>query len=311
MSFQWPLALLSLLLIPIAISLYILYRRRVARSAVPFPDVDVLVAAQHRPRLRRYLPLALAGLSLAAFLFALGRPNITRGVPREQATIVLAIDVSGSMAAEDVEPNRLDAAQDAAKAFAERVPRQYRIGLVSFAGVATLQVPPTTDRVAFNSAVDNLNPQGATAIGEAIFTSLDAIRATQPTAATELKAARILLLSDGSTTTGRTNEEAAAAAREAKVPVATVALGTPDGVLLNGTAVPPSPGALRALAEATGAQSYETRDAESLSAVYEKLGSIIGTVDVKDEITGWPAGLGALFLALAGLAAWRFGARLP
>jgi Ca-activated chloride channel family protein len=312
MSFQWPLALLSLLAVPAAGAAYVLYRRRIARHAVPFPDIDVLTAAQHRPRLRRYLPLGLAALSLTAFLFALGRPEITRAVPREQATIILAVDVSGSMAADDVAPYRLRAAQDAAKTFADRVPRQYRIGLVSFAGVATLQLPPTTDRVAFNTAVDNLTAQGATAIGEAIFTSLDSIRTTQPAAGDgPLEAARILLLSDGSNTTGRTPEEAAAAAREAKVPVATVALGTPDGVLLNGTAVPPSPGALKALAESTGARSYETRDAESLSAVYERLGSVIGTVDVKDEVTGWPAGIGALLLALAGFAAWRFGSRLP
>jgi Ca-activated chloride channel family protein len=309
-TFQWPLALLGLLALPSAGAAYYAYRRRVARNAVPFPDIDLCVAASRGGRLRRYIPLALAALAFAGFLFALGRPEVTRAVPKEQATIMLAIDVSGSMSADDVQPYRLRAAQDAARTFAERVPRQYKIGLVSFSGVATSLVTPTTDRAAFTNALDTLRADGATAIGEAIFASLDAIRSTQP-GATKLESARILLLSDGENTTGRSTDFAAQAAREAGVPVATVALGTPGGLLPNGRPVPPNPEALKALAESTGASSYESRDADSLSAVYEKLGSIIGTEKVRDEVTAWPAGIAALLLALAGLAAWRFGSRLP
>ncbi len=311
MSFAWPLALLALIALPVTLAAYLVYRRRVARNAVPFPDVDLLVAASTRRRARRHLPLALALLALTGFLFALARPEVSRSVPKEQATIVLAIDVSGSMSADDVAPYRLRAAQDAALRFAERVPRQYKLGLVSFSGVATALVTPTTDRAAFASAVDTLRADGATAIGEAIFASLDSIRTTQPRSTGRLESARILLLSDGETTTGRSNEVAARAAREAGVPIATVALGTPGGILPNGRPVPPNPEALKALAESTGASSYESRDADSLSAVYERLGTIIGTEQVRDEVTAWPAGIGALLLALAGLAAWRFGARLP
>ena len=223
---------------------------------------------------------------------------------------MLAIDTSGSMSADDVSPYRLRAAQDAAKKFAEKVPRQYKIGLVSFSGVATNLVTPTTDRAALDAAIETLRPDGATAIGEAIFSSLDAIRSTQP-GVTKLRSARILLLSDGENTTGRSTDQAARAAVEAGVPVATVALGTPDGILPNGRPVPPNPQALRALAESTDASSYESRNAESLSAVYEKLGSVIGTEQVLDEVTAWPAGIAALLLMLAGVAAWRFGARLP
>lgn len=310
MIFRWPLALLGLFALPAAGAAYYLYRRRVARNAVPFPDIDLCVAAARGGRLRRYVPLTLATLAFAGFLFALGRPEVSRAVPKEQATIMLAVDVSGSMSADDVEPYRLRAAQDAARAFAERVPRQYKIGLVSFSGVATELVTPTTDRAAFSSALDTLQADGATAIGEAIFTSLESIRTTQP-GATKLESARILLLSDGENTTGRSTDFAARAAREAGVPVATVALGTPNGLLPNGRPVPPNPEALKALAESTGASSYESRDADSLSAVYEKLGSVIGTEQVRDEVTAWPAGIAALLLALAGLAAWRFGSRLP
>ena len=310
MTFGWPYALLALLALPVAATTYIAYRRRVARHAVPFPDIDLLVVASQRGRLRRFIPIGLVGLSLTGFLFALARPEVSRSVPKEQATIMLAIDTSGSMSADDVTPYRLRAAQDAALKFAERVPRQYKVGLVSFAGSAATLVTPTTDRAAFGAAVDTLRADGATAIGEAVFASLDAIRTTQP-GATTFKSARILLLSDGENTVGRTPELAARAARDADVPIATVALGTPDGILPNGRAVPPNPAVLKALAESTGAASYESRNAGALSAVYEKLGSVIGTQKVLDEVTAWPAGIAALLLAFAGLAAWRFGSRLP
>lgn len=310
MSFEWPVALLALLALPAAAIAYVAYRRRVARHAVPFPDIDLLVAASRQGRLRRLIPITLAALSLTGFLFALARPQVTRAVPNEQATIMLAIDVSGSMSADDVEPSRLTAAQDAARKFAERVPRQYKLGLVAFSDTATSLVAPTTNREEFNAALDTLRANGATAIGEAIFASLDAIRSTQP-GVEKLRSARILLLSDGENTTGRLPQQAAEAAVAANVPVATVALGTPDGILPNGRPVPPNPQALKALAESTGAASYESRDADSLSAVYEKLGSLIGTRNVLDEVTGWPAGIATLLLVLSGVAAWRFGSRLP
>ena len=309
-SFGWPYALLALLAVPAAVLAYVAYRRRVARHAVPFPDVDLLVVASQPGRLRRYIPIGLALLALTGLLFALARPAVSRSIPKEQATIILAIDTSGSMSADDVAPYRLRAAQDAALKFAERVPRQYRVGLVSFSGSAATLVSPTTDRAAFTAAVETLRADGATAIGEAIFASLEAMRSTQPGAET-LKSARILLLSDGENTVGRTPELAAQAARAADVPIATVALGTSDGILPNGRPVPPNPQALKALAESTGAVSYESRDADSLSAVYEKLGSVIGSEKVLDEVTAWPAGIAALLLAMAGLAAWRFGSRLP
>ena len=224
---------------------------------------------------------------------------------------MLAIDVSGSMAADDVEPFRLRAAQDAAIAFAEKVPRQYRIGLVSFSEGATTLVAPTTDRQAFTAAVETLHAEGATAIGEAIYASLDAIQSVQPNRDGKLDGARILLLSDGDNTTGRSTQSAVEAANQLGVPVATVALGTQDGVLPNGRRVPPNPEALGQIAEATGAKMYEATDAEGLSAVYERMGSVIGTVTVKDEVTAIPAGIGVLLLFLAGAAAWRFGSRFP
>ncbi|MEQ9092923.1 MAG: VWA domain-containing protein, partial [Miltoncostaeaceae bacterium] len=241
----------------------------------------------------------------------LARPQIWRDEPREQATIVLAIDVSGSMSADDVAPYRLRAAQDAALAFAESVPRQYLVGLVSFANTANVLVPPTTDRLALERAIDGLRADGATAIGDAVFASLQAMRSVQggdPEGTIE--AARILLLSDGESTTGLLTSVAAEQAALAGVPVFTVSLGTPDGRLVDGTRVPPNPRELARLAEATDGEAYESRDAESVSEVYERLGSFIGTERVRGEATAWPAGVAALLLIAAGAAAWRFSPRL-
>jgi Ca-activated chloride channel family protein len=308
MTFGSPLLLLALLVVPAALLAFRWWRRRVPPVALPFPDLDVLAAAAPPPRRRRHVPLALAVLALAGFCVALARPEAWRDHPREQATIMLAIDVSGSMAATDVEPFRLRAAQDAARAFAEEVPRQYKVGLVSFSGAARLLVPPTTDRQQLVRAIDALLPHGATAIGDAVQTSLAAIRAAQPEDG-RAPAARILLLSDGASTQGVLTSVAAAEAKRAGVPVYTVALGTEDGILFNGQPVPPEPEALAALAEATDGEAFESRDAASVSSVYERLGSFIGTERVRSEVTGWAAGIAALLLAMAGLAAWRLGPR--
>jgi len=313
MTFQAPLALLSLLAIPAGVAAFLAWRRRGRRRAVPFPDLDVIAAAAPPPRMRRHLPLVLAVLALAGIGFALARPEIARTVPRDRATIMLAIDVSRSMTADDVEPYRLRAAQDAALRFADQVPRHFEVGLVSFSGGASVLLQPSTDRFALKQAIESLVPEGATAIGDAVLASLEAVRASQP-GATTLQSARILLLSDGKNTNGASVSEGAEAARDAGVPVDTVALGTPDGFIVGGggiTPVPPDPEALAALAEATGGTAYESRAADSLVDVYERLGTSIGTRRVEEEITAWPAGLAALLVVLAAAAAWRFGPRLP
>ena len=229
MSFGQPLLLLLLLAVPLVLALVVWWRRRRPAAGIPYPDLDVIAAADPGPRLRRHLPLALALLALTGLVFALARPAVDRQVPRERATIMLAIDVSGSMAATDVDPYRLRAAQDAALTFIDEVPRQYQVGLVSFSGQANLLVAPTTDRDAMRRAIETLTPDGATAVGEAIESSLDAIRvraADQPTATGALEAARIVVLSDGATTVGIPPSVAAQDAKEAGVPVYTVALGT-------------------------------------------------------------------------------------
>ena len=310
MSFGWPWALALLALIPaVLVAMWVLTRRR-PPSGIAFPDLDILAAAAPPPRKRRFIPLALATLGASALVVGLARPETTRVVPREQATIVLAIDVSGSMEADDVKPTRLRAAQDAAGRFAEKVPRQYQIGLVTFSGVATTVLPPTTDRPALRQAIESLVADGNTAIGDAVVSSLDAIRSTQPQAGDVLSSARVLLLSDGSNRVGVPLDEAAELAKKARVRVFTVALGTPDGVTPDGISVPPDVEALKRLAKDTGGIGYESRDAESVGTVYDNLGTFIGTDRVPAEATAWWALGGSILLALAALAGWRFAPRV-
>ncbi len=313
MTFQQPLMLLGLLAVPLAAAAVWWWRRRRPAAGIPHPDLDMIARADPGPRRRRHVPLALALLALTGFVFALARPEVYRDQPRERATIMLAVDVSGSMAATDVEPFRLQAAQDAALRFAEEVPRQYQVGLVSFSGSANLLVAPTTDRAALARAIDGLIPDGATAVGEAIATSLEAIRATQTgleDADGTLEAARIVVLSDGATTVGIPPSLAAEDAAEAGVPIYTISLGTPGGVLDNGQPVPPDAAGLQAIADITDGEAYQSEDAESVSAIYERLGSFIGTERVRSEVTSWSIGIAALLLLAAGAVAWRISPRL-
>ncbi len=281
-------------------------------AAIPFPDVDLVAfAVPTRRRWVKWIPGVLVALALVGFVVGLARPQAITDVPREQGIIMLAIDVSGSMAADDVSPYRLRAAQDAAIRFAEKVPRQFQVGLVAFNGQANVLLPPSTDRDAFKRAVDSLVADGATASGEAIIASLDAIRSTQSASTGALRHARILLLSDGANTVGTLPQDAAQQAKDAGVPVYAIALGTPDGMLSDGRSVPPDPEALAAVAEIAGGQAFQSQDAESLSTVYEDLGTFLGTRQVMGEVTSWPVGIAAFLLMLAGFVAWRVSPRLP
>jgi Ca-activated chloride channel family protein len=302
----------ALVVVPLAaLALWGILRARASRGSagLPHPDLDIVAAASLPPRRRRHLPVILATLATLLLAVAVARPEMPRDVPRERATIMLAVDVSGSMAAEDVSPYRLRAAQDAALRFADRVPAAYQVGLVSFSGGAQVVVPPSTDREQLRRGIESLQADGATAIGDAVVTSLQAIQEAQGGTA-QPDSARILLLSDGSNTDGVSLAEAVDRAQGASVPVFTVALGTQDGTLPDGRPVPPDAEALRAIADQTGGRAYESRDADSVARVYEELGSFIGTQRELREVTPWAAGLAVLLLAGAAGAWWRWGVRL-
>jgi Ca-activated chloride channel family protein len=181
MSFVWPLALLSLAVAPALLAAYWWLQRRRRKLAVRYPSVALLRSLlPRRSRWQRHLPVALLLLSLVAIGMAAARPQVERDVPYARTSVVLALDVSGSMCSTDVQPNRLAVAQESAREFVEDQPKGLRMALVVFSGFAELTVPPTTDRKALADAIDALTVGRGTAIGSAILKSLNAIAETNP-----------------------------------------------------------------------------------------------------------------------------------
>ncbi len=313
--FLEPWWLLGLLAVAAVAAAYLWRQWRRRWYAVRFTNVDLLrQLAPSGLGWRRHLAAGTLLLALVALVGAMARPAVDRQEPVERATVILAIDVSLSMEAEDVAPNRLQAAQQAAIQFAQELPPNHNLGLVSFARSASVLVPPGTDREAVIRAIQSLTLAEATATGEAVFTSLDAIRTVPADGAAGPPPARILLLTDGYRTYGRSVDEAAAAAAEANVPVSTVAFGTDYGVVEIGGQmhrVPVDRAAMARLAEQTGGQYYEAESLEQLTAVYEDMGSSVGHRTVPYDITRWYVGAGLLLALLAaGLSLW-WTPRLP
>ena len=266
MTFAAPLLLLGLLLVPLALVVYRFVQRRRSRYAVRFTNVDLLGNLVPRtPAWRRHVPPALYLGAIAALVLALARPSMLAAVPREQATIILTMDVSGSMTAVDVEPSRLAAAQKAASDFIDQLPSTFKVGLVAFSTAPRVVVEPTTDRAVLHAALNNLRAQGGTALGDAITTSLEVAGldpssvSTTPTASPNPSASpsaspspsatpapsasgatgttsqpivATVLLSDGANSTGQLEPiPAAEQAAALGVPVYTIALGTAEGVV--------------------------------------------------------------------------------
>ncbi|MFD9947877.1 VWA domain-containing protein [Nonomuraea sp. NPDC059023] len=303
------------LLVPVALLAlaYVLMSVRRSAYAVRFTNLDLLdKVAPKRPRWRRHVPAgALLGM-FALLVVGFARPTAEVQVPRERATIMVAFDVSASMGATDVAPDRFTAARAAATQFVRGLPERFNLGLVTFSSEASVAVPPTTDRQAVFGALDRLTTSSGTAIGDAVYSSLEAIAGVDGEA--EPPPAHIVLLSDGSNTTGRGIREAAEQAAARGVPVTTIAYGTPGGTVeLQGNRVPvPVDGpALRELAGAAGGGFYEAASGDELQAVYEDIGTSVGYRTERQEIWMWfvAAGLVAALLAAVGSMIWF--SRLP
>jgi len=323
LTFLEPWRLLTLLAVVALVVGYVWQQRRRTAYAVRFTDLDLLASvAPKTPGWRRHVPAGLLVLALAAMSTAFAKPVAAVEVDRERATVVVALDVSASMQATDVDPDRFTAAKAAAVTFVEGLPETFDVALVSFAQQATVRVPATEDHAAVVAAIERLQMQGGTAIGEAVSASLSAIAANaadggdsaDPAAAPEAAPARIVLLSDGANTQGRSVQEATQEAVEADVPVTTIAYGTADGeVTVQGRtiAVPVDAPSLERLAESTGGQAYSAESGEELSAVYSDIGDQVGTTTERREVTAAFTGL-ALAAALgAGVASLVWFARLP
>lgn len=317
MTFQAPWWLLALVAVLAVVVLYVVLQLRRARYAARFTNVALLGSlVPKRPGWRRHAAFAALALGLAALVTSLAVPSTEVRVPRERATVIMAVDVSLSMRAQDIEPDRFSAMQTAAKEFVQVLPARINLGLVSFAGTATTVVTPTTDRGQVTTALDNLQLAESTAIGDAIFTSLTAIQNYQSSleeGGMELPPARIVLLSDGYSTVGRDATQAVDAANTAQVPVSTIAFGTDYGTLdLDGETVPVpvDRATLEEIADETGGSYSEAASAAELEQVYEDLGSQIGYTTEAQDISPWFVRGGLLFAFLGVVASLLWTNRL-
>jgi Ca-activated chloride channel homolog len=317
MSFLHPAVLVTLGAIPLLIAWYIRQQRRRDRAASAFaaPALTPSVAPR-RPRWRRHVPMLVFALALAVLIAAAARPQRTEAVPVDTASIMLVNDTSGSMAARDVAPSRLVAAERAAARFLSSVPASVRVGLIEFNSTVTLLQSPTTDHALVRSALAQLRLTGGTAIGDALRSALHTL-ASVPKESGKQPPAAIVLLSDGSSDVGSDPLTAAQQAAAEHIPVYTVELGTPNGTVTEkrGTRtitvpVPPDPQQLAEIARMSHGQAFTATDAKGLATVYERLGTELGHKKVKREITASFAGGGLLLLVLGSVTSLTWFGRL-
>jgi Ca-activated chloride channel homolog len=298
--------------------LYVVMQVRRSKFAVRFTNLPLLEkVAPTRPGWRRHLPATLFVIMLALLVVGFAQPAAAVQVPRERATVIIAVDVSPSMGADDVPPDRLAAARDAAHDFVDLLPAEFNVGLVAFAGNAQVVVAPVTDRDALRAGIDRLAvgttiARPGTAIGDAITASLQAVRTVDAEA--ELPPARTVVLSDGANTVGVEPSTAADEAVAAEIPVDTISIGTPDGAIdQDGTRqpVPVNGETLRDVADRTGGAYHEAATADELREVYADIGSAVGYRTEQQDISYRFIGIGLLFgLATAGTSLLWF-SRLP
>jgi len=346
MSLTSPYLLLTLLAVPAAVGLYALAGRRRMRYAVRYTNVDVLAAVAGGREWRRYVAPALFLLALATLCVAVTRPRVTSTVTSNKATVVLVLDISGSMHTTDVKPSRLAAAQKAMHLFLDRAPKRLKVGLVLFAADAEVSTPPTTDHALVAQAVDaagDLQSFGGTAIGDAIAVAvrvgLQSVNGERQPAAVTQRAkglVSILFLSDGRQNRGHLKPlQGAARARDAGIPVYTVALGTsgagysltlpnqpgvfsggftmisPNGPFPSYASLDPDPQTLRKIAKLTGGQFFRAKTAGAAQAAYAKLGSSIGRTRARSEVTSDFLAGALVLLVLGGGISALWSPRLP
>lgn len=308
MSFATPWVLIVLAAIPALIAWYLVEQRRRRRLAAAFVTTPLMPSvAPRRPRWRRHVPMLAFLLAIVALILAAARPQRSVAVPVGNATVMLATDVSSSMASTDVSPSRLAAALSAGKTFVAHVPSTVKVGALEFARHTTVLQTPTADHAAVIEALTtHVQTSGGTAIGDAIhtattlITSLPAVNGKKPPGA-------ILLLSDGYSNVGSSPIAAARQAKAEHIPIYTVELGTTHGTIvgkLSGRTttipVPISPQQLRQIASISGGQSFTVGDAGQLKQIYTKLGNRLSHRQVKQQITEGFAGGGLALLLIGG-----------
>jgi len=321
MSFLLPQALFALLLVPLLLAVYIWMQRRRRRYALRYASVSLVREAVGRgPGIRRHIPPALFLLAVVAMGLAFARPEVTMPVEQDTGTVILSVDVSGSMQATDVAPDRMEATKEALRRFVQEQPSGVEVGLVTFSDSASLVQPPTTDKNQVLRAIDRLQPQAGTNIGGGLQVALDTIaRAadaprTTPTATptpvpgstagnAEEPAATVVLISDGESNTGPAPLDVAQTAAAEGVRVYTVGIGTPQGqrLTIRGQTVLTrlDESTLRGVAEATGGRYLSAQDESQLMEVYDDLAHEERVEDETVEVS-FLAAAGALLLSVVG-----------
>lgn len=334
MTFQEPLALLLLLVVPLLAAVYIWMQRRRQKYALRYASVALVRDAVGKgPGIRRHIPPAVFLLAVAAMGLAVARPEMTLPVSEDLGTVVLSIDTSGSMQATDVSPNRMEATKEAARRFVEAQPSGVEIGVVSFSDNGSVMQPPTKDKDQVLRAISRLQPQRGTNIGAGLEVALDAIASASdttraglspspspapgasPTPGSQPPPASVVLVSDGESNTGPPPLEVAQDAVAAGVKVYTVGIGTPQGVNLrvNGQTVFTrlDETTLRGMADMTGGRYLSAQDEAQLTQVYDELAREQQTEDKQVEIT-FAMAAGAMALSvLGGMLSLMWFNRLP
>jgi Ca-activated chloride channel homolog len=352
MEFQWPQMLWLLLLVPTLVAAYILAQRRRQKYALRYASLSLVKEALGRgPGIRRHIPPIIFLLGLAIMLIALARPSAVVLLPSQQGTVILTVDVSGSMAATDLKPSRLEAAKAAARAFVEKQPQNVRIGVVSFSDIAAIVQAPTTDREAILGAINRMTPQRGTAIGRGVLTSLDAIfeppqgPAPQqpqppfggrnggfgnrndplvlptptvgptPMAPGEYTSAIAILLSDGESNVGPRPLDVVSQAADRGVRVFTVGVGDPAGTVLSvggrSVRVRLDEETLRQIAEKTSGKYFKADTETDLKTLYENLSTRLILKSEKTELTAAFTGAATILLLIAGTLSLLWFNRLP
>jgi Ca-activated chloride channel family protein len=309
MTFEWPTALLALFLLPVLAGVYVLMQRRRKAYAVRFTNLSLLrEVVGKQPGLRRHVPAALFLIGLAALLLSLARPTMVMAVPRSGADVMLVIDVSGSMAASDLQPTRLGAASNAARQFIDALPDGTQVGVVSFSQGASVVAPLSDDRVRAEDALSRLTPQGGTAIGDGLNAALNQLAQRPADSAPGV----VVLLSDGESNLGQAPMSVADRAKQQGVQVDTVGIGQRGAqAYVDRQPVGLDETTLKSIASTTGGQYFYAADSAQLSDIYSQLGSQVSWVPQRTEVTALASGLGAAFFLASGAFALRWFGRLP